>query len=176
MMKQTGDFNYLDGNTFEALELPYLGRELSMVVLLPKEKNGLANLEQSLTAAKVNGWLDNLKPKKVTVELPKFKVTSRFNLGDVFSKMSMPLAFSAGADFSGMTQTKLFISDVIHQAFVDVNEEGTEAAAATAVVMRLPGPVVTPINFRANHPFLYLLRDTRTGSILFLGRLSRPQA
>jgi len=90
--------------------------------------------------------------------------------------MGMPLAFELGADFSGMTKRKLMISGVIHQAFVDVNEEGTEAAAATAVIMGLPGPVVTPISFRANHPFLYLLRDTRTGSILFLGRLSEPPA
>ncbi len=175
MMKQTGDFNYMEDEALQALELLYEGRELSFVALLPKEKNGLARLEDSLTAAKLNGWLANMKSQEVAVELPKFKITSRFDLADVLSTMGMPLAFRGGADFSGMTmEQKLFISKVIHQAFVDVNEEGTEAAAATAVVMMRASAPQKRVSFRADHPFLFLLRDNRTGSILFVGRMTNP--
>ena len=104
--------------------------------------------------------------------LPKFKMTSEFMLKDVLSEMGMPMAFDAAkADFSGMTTaSKLFISDVVHKAFVDVNEEGTEAAAATAVVMEYMS-LPLPATFRADHPFVFLIRDNRTGSILFLGAL-----
>src|SRR5262249_22747945 len=158
-MRRTGDFGYLDGNTFQALELPYEGRELSLVVLLPKEKGSLAKLEESLTAANLDDWLTRPKAQQVAVELPRFKVTSRVELARVLSEMGMPLAFGSGADFSGMTrQEKLSISKVIHQAFVDVNEEGTEAAAATAVAMLRASAPVEPVIFRADHPFLFLLR------------------
>jgi serpin B len=110
--------------------------------------------------------------------MPKFKMTSRFSMAEVLRSMGMTDAFSAqAADFSGMTGRRdLFISAVIHQAYVDVNEEGTEAAAATGVVMRLTSamPDRTPV-FRADHPFLFLIRDKTTGSILFLGRVMNPQ-
>jgi serine protease inhibitor len=175
MMRQAGDFNYVEDETLQALELPYEGRELSFIALLPKEKNGLARLEKSLTAAKFDSWLAKLKSQKVRVELPKFKMTSRFDLADVLSAMGMPLAFRAEADFSGMTtKEKLSISKVLHQAFVEVNEEGTEAAAATAVAMMRASAVQKQVMFRADHPFLFLLRDNRTGSILFVGRLANP--
>jgi serpin B len=177
LMQQTGKFRYLDGDTFEVLELPYEGNELAMVVFLPRDKNGLAKFEESLTAAKLDGWLGRLEPRQVEVGLPRFKVGSRFELSTLLSEMGMPLAFRQDADFAGMTAAaKLFISKVIHQAFVDVNEEGTEAAAATAVVMRGAGRPEKGVVFRADHPFLFLLRDTRTGSILFLGRLTNPEA
>jgi serpin B len=175
MMRQTGHFNYMEDEALQALELPYEGRELSFIAFLPKEKNGLARLEQSLTAAKLDSWLAKLKSQEVRVDLPRFKITSRFDLADVLSAMGMPLAFRAGADCSGMTtQEKLFISKVIHQAFVEVNEEGTEAAAATAVLMMRASAVQKQITFRADHPFLFLLRDNRTGSILFVGRMANP--
>ena len=173
LMHQTGRFKYHDGGTFEALELPYAGDALSMVVLLPKKTDDLANLEGSLTAAK----LDGLRPRHVAVAMPRFKMEAGFELQDELSGMGMPVAFGGKADFSGINgQRDLFISAVIHKAYVDVNEEGTEAAAATAVVMpRLairPEPVVS---FRADHPFVFVIRDNRSGSILFLGRVMNPK-
>jgi serpin B len=176
MMRQTGEFNYAEGEGFQALELPYEGGDLSMVVLLPREKDGLGKLEQSLTAAKLDSHLAQLKSRRVQVGLPRFKLKARFDLSEVLQAMGMPLAFTSAADFSGISTTqKLMISKVIHQAFVDVNEGGTEAAAATAVVMREAAPPPeTPVPFQADHPFLFLLRDRNTGSILFLGRVTDP--
>jgi serpin B len=176
-MHQTASFNYAEGEGFQALELPYEGGELSMVVLLPREKDGLGKLEQSLTAAKLDACIGKLAGRQVAVALPRFKVEARFDLSEGLPAMGMRLAFSPEADFSGIsTAEKLFISKVLHQAFVDVNEEGTEAAAATAVVMARGGPPERPVSFRADHPFLFLLRDNRTGSVLFLGRVTDPPA
>jgi serpin B len=121
-------------------------------------------------------WVGKLHRREVEVALPRFKTTAEFSLKDTLVAMGMTDAFDAGrADFSGMTGTKdLFISRVVHKAFVDVNEEGTEAAAATAVVMeRMAMPEPPPV-FRADHPFLFLIRDTKTGAILFLGRILDP--
>src|SRR5436190_16444807 len=119
-----------------------------------------------------------MKVRRVDVSLPKFKVTGMMSLGDTLRAMGMPLAFTDAADFSGMTGKKdLLISKVIHKAYVDVNEEGTEAAAATAVNMQptAAAPVQEePVVFRADHPFLYAIRHRATGSILFMGRLSQP--
>jgi serpin B len=178
-MHQTKEHRYLDGGTFQALELPYESGELSMVVFLPKQVDGLAELEQTLTAARLADWLPRLKQHQVEVALPRFKVTAEFQLNDALAELGMPLAFGQGADFSGMTGKKDFlISAVVHKAFVDVNEEGTEAAAATAVVMKVLSapPTLQRVTFRADRPFLYLIRDTRTGSILFLGRVMNPQS
>jgi serpin B len=174
LMHQTEEFNYAEGDGFQAVELPYEGGELSMVALLPRENDGLARLEQSLTAAKLDACLGKLKVRQVAVTLPRFKLEARFDLGDQLKALGMPLAFTPAADFSGISAEKLMITKVIHQAFVDVNEEGTEAAAATAVVLGRPGPAVSPVTFRADHPFLFLLRDNRTGSVPFLGRVMDP--
>jgi serpin B len=174
MMHQTSHFKYLDSATFQALELPYKGKELSMVVLLPKKPNGLAELEKKLTAANLAHVLGQMKMEEVVLSLPKFKATCEYDLGGTLGAMGMPLAFSPEADFSGMNgERNLFIGTVVHKAFVDVNEEGTEAAAATGVVMRLAAAPVRN-EFRADHPFVFLIRDTRSGSILFLGRLANP--
>jgi serpin B len=177
MMHQTERLKYAEDAALQVLELPYKGERLSMLVLLPRELQGLEKIEQSLTTAKLEGWLGKLAPRRVQVELPRFKLEARFDLGTQLAAMGMPLAFSRDADFSGIsTAEKLFISKVIHQAFVDVNEEGTEAAAATAVgikALALP-PSEPPVTFRADHPFLFLLRDRYTGSILFLGRVNDP--
>jgi serpin B len=176
MMHQTERLRHAEGEGFQALEIPYEGEQLAMVVLLPTEKEGLKKLEQGLTAEKLDGWLDKLAVRRVAVALPRFKLQARFDLARELKEMGMPLAFSPAANFSGMsTSAKLFISRVIHQAFVSVDEEGTEAAAATAVVMTRGGPGgETPVDFRADHPFLFLLRDKQTGSILFLGRVTDP--
>src|SRR5205823_4254459 len=124
-------------------------------------------------------WLKSKKLYEVDVKLPKFKFTAQFKLKDTLSEMGMPIAFTAGADFSGMCSSeKLAISDVIHKAFVDVHEKGTEAAAATAVIVKTLSAPVRPIlptaNFHADHPFVFLIRDNRNGSILFAGRVVNP--
>ncbi|MBI1915837.1 MAG: serpin family protein [Planctomycetes bacterium] len=173
LMNQTDRFGFLDAGTFLALEMLYEGQDLSMVVLLPKEVDGLADLEQTLTANRLSDWIGRLRPQKVMVTLPKLKVTCEFTLNDALGKMGMKRAFTNQADFSGINgRTDLRISLVAHKAFVEVNEEGTKAAAAAAtgmVVKSLP-PV-----FRADHPFLFLIRDLHSGSILFLGRLANPK-
>ena len=178
LMQQTGTFGYFDGGSFQALELPYVGKDLSMMVLLPKKIDGLADLEKDLTADKLAGWIGKLYEQKVIVSLPKFKTTQMMRMKPVLSEMGMPTAFSSNADLSGIDGEPgdLNLSDVIHKAFVDVNEEGTEAAAATAVVIvtKSLAPPSTP-EFRADHPFVFLIRDARNDSILFLGRLADPK-
>jgi serpin B len=176
MMHQTGDFKYLEEQEFQALELPYAGDRLAMVILLPRKVDGLAELEQTLTPEKLTSWLGKLHQVEVQVSLPKYELTEKFRLNDSLSRMGMALAFRAGAaDFSGMDGERgLFLSAVVHKAFLDVNEEGTEAAAATGAAIKLAAaPLQNPI-FRADHPFLFLIRDVRSGSILFLGRLRHP--
>jgi len=181
LMHRTAGFSYLDGGTFQALEIPYKTRELSMIVLLPNDIGGLPALEQSLTAPAARQWLSQLRPvPKVILTLPRFKMTQQFALQGALSAMGMPLAFQQrAADFSAIAGNReLFISAAIHKAFIDVNEEGTEAAAATAVIMvgamAMTGPRPQPPVFRADHPFLFLIRDNRSGAILFLGRVTNP--
>jgi serpin B len=175
LMSQSGKFNYLEGEGFQALEMLYAGKDLSMVILLPKKVDGLADLEKKLTAERLAGWLKKLRREEVTVTLPRFKVTSEFSLKHTLSSMGMPTAFTGRADFSGMDgERDLFLSAVVHKAFVDVNEQGTEAAAATGVVVTTLSARIHP-DFRADHPFVFLIRDRRSDTILFLGRLANPQ-
>src|SRR5262249_20052093 len=137
MMRRHDDFPFVAGDGFSMLELPYESRDLSMLVFLPAKVDGLAAFEKTLTAENLTKWLGQSKRHQVDVKLPKFKITAEFKLKDVLAQMGMTLAFSDKADFSGMTsQEKLFIDQVVHKAFVDVHEKGTEAAAATAVIMR----------------------------------------
>lgn len=178
MMNQKATFGYAETDTLQVLEMPYVGQELSMVILLPKEPAGIGELEKALTAQNVSKLLSTVHRQEVIVTVPKFKMTQKFDLGAVLQSMGMTDAFSSQADFSGMTGRRdLFISAVVHQAYVDVNEEGTEAAAATGVTMKLtsmaPGEV--PI-FRADHPFIFLIRDANSGGILFLGRTMNPKS
>lgn len=177
MMNQTAEFNYIEAEDFQVLELPYVNDELSMIILLPKEFDGLVSIEKTLTPENFSDWLAKLRKCKVIVSAPKFRMTWEFELAKVLKSMGMADAFSGTADFSGMNGKRdLFISAVIHKAYVDVNEEGTEAAAATAVVMRLTSakPEEIPV-FRADHPFLFLIRDNCSGSILFIGRVMNPK-
>jgi serpin B len=175
LMNQTGNFPYWEGDGLQVLEMPYKGKDLSMVVLLPKKADGLADLEKLLTADRVAGWLERLHEQKVIVGFPKFHTTIRYSLAGPLAELGMKQAFTQAADFSGMTTEKVGIADVIHKAVVEVNEEGTEAAAATAVVVATPGPVTPVAVFRADHPFVFLIRDRHSGSILFLGRLATPK-
>jgi serpin B len=177
LMAQTGTFSYLEGDALQLVELPYAGKDLSMLVLLPKKADGLPELEKALTAEKLTEWQGKMREAMVTLLLPKFKVTGTFELKKVLQGMGMERAFDAGrADFSGMNggSEPLFVSDVVHQTFVDVNEEGTEAAGATAVVLKPGAPLPKSATFRADHPFVFLVRDNRSGSVLFLGRVADP--
>lgn len=176
LMVQKQEFKYAEFDTLQVLELPYDGNALSMLVFLPKDINGLPELEKKLTARTLERWTGGLRQREVQVFLPKFKMTSQFRLGKALYSMGMRDAFDPNkADFSGMDGRLnwLYIDEVIHKAFVDVNEEGTEAAAATAVVMRKKGPAAAPV-FRADHPFLFLIRENSTGSLLFMGRVLNP--
>lgn len=175
LMRQTSDFKYAEFPGLQVLELPYSGDDLSMIVLLPREADGLGHLEKELTAQNLASWTTNLQSQKVEVILPKFKITCEFALRPTLAALGMTNAFDPLlADFSGMDGRKdLFISKAVHQAFVDVNEEGTEAAAATAVLMGFGGYTPPPV-FRADHPFLFFIRDNHNGSILFIGRIEAP--
>ncbi|MCP4347156.1 MAG: serpin family protein [Desulfobacterales bacterium] len=180
MMNQNKEFPYKETENLQILELPYIGNELSMIVLLPKEINGLPELENNLTADNVDKWTNGLINRELRVFLPKFKMTSQFKLKDTLKSMGMTDAFDMNkADFSGMDGKKhwLYIGAVIHKAFIDVNEEGSEAAAATAVVMKVRSAVRSePPVFRADHPFVFLIRDNISKSILFFGRVKEVRS
>lgn len=175
LMFQKASFQYGRTETVQILKLPYQGDDLSMVVLLPREKDGLAAMEEQLTADNVRQWMSRTGPVPIRVFLPKFNMTAQFSLAATLAKMGMPDAFSDAADFSGMTGTReLSLTDVLHKAFVEVNEEGTEAAAATGVVVGITAMPRRPAEFRADHPFVFVIKDNNTGSILFLGRVTDP--
>lgn len=176
MMHQVQSFGYADGPGYQLVDLPYDGGELSMAILLPAEGQFEA-FEGGLSAEQVTAMLAQLEGRRVRLTMPKFEVRVEFSLGDTLAAMGMPTAFSDDADFSGMTGTPdLFISAVVHQAFVAVDEAGTEAAAATAVIMeKLSMPVEEPpVEVTVDRPFLFLIRDRETGTILFLGRVLDP--
>ena len=176
-MCQQGDFRYWAGDGLKVLELPYGRGDLAMLILLPDEIEGLSALEAKLTADNLSRWQSGLRKQEVRVFLPRFKLTSQFQLAEVLKAMGMSRVFTPGeADLSGMSsEQELFVSAVIHKAFVDVNEEGTEAAAATGVEVKSVAAIEGPAVFRADHPFVFLIRDNRTGGILFLGRLANPR-
>jgi serpin B len=177
IMNQKAEFGYIETDTFQALDLPYVNEELSMIIMLPKKFDALDEFEKTFTPENLTQWLAKIHKREVVVFVPKFKMASQFSLADVLKSMGMKDTFSSDADFFGMNGKRdLCISAVIHKAYVEVNEEGTEAAAATGVVMRLTsvGPPI-PV-FRADHPFLFLIRDNLTGSILFIGRVANPRA
>lgn len=173
MMLQEGTFGHGEADSTQLLELPYAGDDLSMLVLLPK--GDVREAEQLLTRRGIADLRSRLVPETVKVFLPKFKFKERYSLSQPLQDLGMVDAFDEmRADFSGMTgQKELYVSRVIHQANVDVNEEGTEAAAATAVVMSTKSMPRTTV-FRADRPFLFAIMHKPTGSILFLGRVMKP--
>jgi serpin B len=177
MMHGSPMAGYVGRNTFSLVSLPYKDYQQSMVILLPKKKDGLAELEKKLTTANLTAWLKGISEHQMDLKLPKFKVTADFKLNDVLIKLGMKDAFDpAQANFSGMaTGEQLSISAVLHKAFVDVNEAGTEAAAATAVINRKKDSEPPRATFHADHPFVFLVRDHATGTILFVGRVANPQ-
>jgi serpin B len=174
-MGLTAKLPYYQSDQVQAVELPYDGGRLSMVLLVPRRVDGLADVEASLTPANLQSWLGGLKEQDVFVSMPRLKMDDRFHLQDTLAAMGMPLAFAPGrADFSGIGDEpgEVWIDKVIHQTFIEVNEQGTEAAAATAVTMKRKGG--GPPIIGADHPFLFLIRDRQTGAILFLGRVADP--
>jgi len=166
-------FNYADTGDLRILELPYKGGKISMLILLPSEN--LDVIESTLTAEKLDEYKSQMKKTKMDlISIPKFEFDTKYFMKKTLSALGMPTAFSQNADFSGMTgERDLFIDFVIHQAYVKVDEEGTEAAAATAVGMKLTA--IEPANvFRADHPFIFIIQEKETGNILFFGRLVDP--
>jgi len=174
MMEQQESFSYAEGDNYQVVELPYDGQQLSMVIILP-DSGQFETFEKAIDYQKVKSIIESLKRQEVRLKMPKFEFDSSFGLKKTLTEMGMPVAFSEEADFSGMTGKKgLFISDVIHKAFVSVDEAGTEAAAATAVIMDLTAMPETPVEVTLNRPFIFLIRDIETGAILFVGRVMNP--
>ncbi len=176
MMRQTESFGYAAGDNYQALELPYDGRELSMIILLP-EAGYFKEFESMLDYQVLEEIIADITWRQVGLTMPKFEFDSEFNLKTTLAAMGMPTAFSGAADFSGMTGSPdLYIDEVIHKAFVSVDEAGTEAAAATAVIMKLTSMPEEPVNVIVDHPFIFLIRDIETGTILFIGRVVNPES
>lgn len=178
LMRRIDHLALAQDDAVQVLSLPYRGHATSLLVVLPRRRDGLAGVEAGLTAERLAGWVAALKHVKVDVRLPRFEVTQSTDGKGVLEELGVKRAFDAdAADFSGMLETeKLFVGAVLHKAFVAVDEAGTEAAAATVVTMdagSAPAPE-TPVDFVADHPFLFLIRHEPTGAVLFMGRLATP--
>lgn len=174
MMSVKGSFRYTEDANAQAVELPYSGGNYSIVVILPTANQTIEEYSKGLSFSSLDNLLKGLLKQEVNVSIPKFKLSSGYQLKQVLSDMGMPLPFTDKADFSGMTsKNDLKITDVFHKAFIEVNEEGTEASAATAVVIGLKS-AGNEKYFIANRPFLFLIKDNSSGSILFMGRMVNP--
>jgi serpin B len=177
MMYRRGSFHYAQYNEIQTVELPYLGNCLSMVILLPKDSEALAELEKSLTAEKLKEWSQLLKIQEGELYLPRFKIDTNYDMIPTLRSMGMKNAFdSKAADFTGIAgkTEPLWLNMVLHKTYIQVDEEGTEAAAATGGGY-FGGPILKFV-FKADHPFIFLIRDNRTDSILFIGRVMEPQS
>jgi len=179
-MYQKASFRLIEKDDFQAIAMPYKGKSLSMIAVLPQKVDGLAGLEKDLSPEKIEAWLaelDSASEETVKLYLPKFKFETGYDLVSAFTALGMKDAFDTvgAADFSGMgwPKGKLWISQIKHKAFVEVNEEGTEAAAATAVEMATKSISMDPV-FKADRPFIFMIRDNSIGSILFMGRVANP--
>lgn len=179
LMFQRGSFRLLETGQFQAIDLPYEGARLSMTVLLPREPIGLPALEAGLDAG-LQSWLTRLdaeQPRNVRLHLPKIETALSYELVPQLTTMGMGVAFTTAADFRGIADTPLAIGQVVHKTFLRIDEKGTEAAAATGIAIEVTSaPVTPPPTFRADHPFLFLIRDRETGAVLLLGRISRPES
>ncbi len=176
MMRQSERFGYYAGDGYQAVELPYVGGEMSMVILLP-DAGAFDAFATGLDAQQLAGITEQLGSQQVLLTMPRFEYESGFELKKALTSLGMVEPFSMEADFSGMTgKPELFIDDVYHKAFVAVDEEGTEAAAATAVVMQLTAAPAVPVEVTVDRPFIFLIRDIETGAVLFLGHVTNPAA
>lgn len=177
MMKQTSDFKIYDGTGFVMAEFPYGQGNFVMDVILPDAIDGVAGLLPVITDTEFTNWIENLSEHEVNLLLPRFKNGFKKQLKDILTDMGMGIAFNDGADFTNIADTPpLIINDVTHQAYIETNEEGTEAAAATIVDIGTTSVGPEPLNFNADHPFLYLIRETTTNSIIFMGKVADPLA
>lgn len=168
------NFLYYQGENFQSFQMPYVGGEVSMLVILPDEGD-YQDFESSLTVETLDQIVEEMVYRPIRLAFPKFEFESEISLAQILADMGMPLAFSDAADFSGMTGNKgLFISDVFHKAYVNVDEEGTEAAAATAVIMSVTSAPADPIEVTVDRPFLFVIREHQTNTILFMGRVVSP--
>jgi serpin B len=178
LMRRGGEFRYLAGDRVQVVTLPYSGSRVDMMIVLPAKPDGLPDVEKTLTADKLKEWAGKLRNSDGEVLLPRFKLTDEFDLGNTLKEIGMRLAFSKQADFGAMCEEPVMIGQVVHKAYVDTNEEGTEAAAATGVKMlpmAAPPQPKQPFIFRADRPFLFVIRDTGTGTPLFVGRIANPK-
>ncbi len=181
MMRTSEDFSYGEGEGYQAVDLPYVGHELSMTIIVP-DRGRFREFEESLDAGLADRLIANLGVRHVTLDLPRFEFESQFRLGEILKSMGMSDTFdSTASDFSGMDGRSclagdpgcLYIKEVVHKAFVSVDEAGTEAAAATSVVMQVESSPQNPITVTVDRPFIFLIRDRASGAILFLGRVEK---
>jgi len=172
MMNNEGSYGYTKGSGYQAVELPYSGNQVAMDIIMPDAGN-FTHFESNLTADTVSGIISNLQNGSLSLTMPKFNFDSSFSLNDALSALGMPIAFSDQADFSGMTGNKdLTIADVVHKAYVAVDEQGTEAAAATGVIMSATAMMQNSLII--DQPFIFVIRDMQTGAIIFVGRVLNP--
>jgi serpin B len=180
LIQKEDKYNYTETEKFQMLEIPYDGNEISMMIILPKEGYDLPDIVNMLSRENYANWIDDMYQTKADIYLPKFNFSTSYTLNGYLVDLGMVDAFDDNkADFSGIDgRTDLFISTVLHKAFIDVNEEGTEAAAATAMVMGTTAyePDAPPerITFDCNHPFLFTIHHKETGTILFMGSVTNP--
>jgi serpin B len=173
MMNNEASYGYTQGTGYQAVELPYSGGQVAMDIIMPDAGN-FTTFESGMTAGSVSAIISNLQTKSINLTMPKFNFDSSFSLNSALSALGTPIAFSNQADFSGMTGNKdLTIADVVHKAYVAVDEQGTEAAAATGVVMSAMA-VMNQNNVTIDQPFIFMIRDIQTGAILFVGRVLNP--
>jgi serpin B len=173
MMKQTSDYKIYKGEGFTLAELPYGQGNFVMDVILPDDNNGINNIIPLINDNTVKGWLNLMSSRKTDLSFPRFKYEYKKELTDILTDMGMGITFGNNADFSNISDLKLYISLVLHQAFIETNEEGTEAAAATIVGISNTA-IIEPFNLNIDHSFLYIIRETTTNSILFMGRVADP--
>lgn len=177
-MRQTAHFGYAETDDLQAIDMPYAGHDTSMLILLPKAGDGLGAMEKNLSAKQLAQVLQSIQYRRIDLSLPRFKIEQSAALSQVLQALGMKLAFDADkADFSGMcTAEPLYIGEVLHKAFVRVDEEGTEAAAATAVMMGAGAAMIReePLRVQVDRPFVFVIRDQKTGEILFMGRVMNP--
>lgn len=174
-MNQSLQLPYYEEKLFKAVELPYTQGKLSMLILLPQKHEYLTRIEDELSGACYESLTDSMREQQVDLSIPRFKLRAKYQLNDPLRKMGMESAFAGNADFSGMTGSKdLYISDIVHQSYVEVDEKGTEAAAATGVVMRKTS-IVEKKHFKADHPFLFIIKDQESQVILFIGKMHHPR-
>jgi serpin B len=178
MMTQTGEYDYYETTQFQAVSLPYGKGRFSLYLFLPKSKSNLSSFYRDLTAANWNQWMNKFQNRPGSIQIPKFKLEYNLNLNNALKALGMDIAFDGNkADFSGMSQGKLAIDQVRHKTFVEVNEVGTEAAAATSVEMIVTSTQFPPEPFKlvADRPFFFAIRDNETGTLLFMGSMTNPQ-